>query len=147
MEKIMGKHSLSLTRLAAENITGRSAPSVEEVYDLAGTHYYNPNWGYQNGKKRNANVGRNSQPLNILSHEWSIGNSTALQTSLSYQYGKNAVSALEWYNAADPRPTYYRNLPSYSFYDNRDPESAALITQLLSNTDELLQIKAIIIKL
>ena len=27
--------------------------SVQELYDLAGTNYYNPYWGYQSGEKRN----------------------------------------------------------------------------------------------
>lgn len=28
--------------------------ATEEAYYLANSHYYNPNWGYQNGEKRNA---------------------------------------------------------------------------------------------
>ncbi len=140
-EKIIGKHSISLTRLASENINGRSAPAVQELYDLAGTHYYNPNWGYQNGKKRNAVVGRNSQPLTILSHDWSIGKKCSLQSSISYQYGKSSVTGLDWYNAPDPRPIYYRNLPSYVYNDLDDPEGAAMVTQLLSETDKQRQIQ------
>ena len=70
-------------------------------------------------------MGRNSQPLNILSHEWTIGKSSSLQTSIGYQYGKNSVTALEWYNAADPRPDYYRYLPSYQ----DDPNMAAQVAE------------------
>ena len=141
LEKIMGKHSLSLTRLASENITGRAAPSVQEAYDLAGTHYYNPNWGYQDGKKRNAAVGRNSQPITILTDEWNVSKKTFLQTSLSYQYGINSVTALDWYNAPDPRPTYYRKLPDYVLNDLNDTAGAALLTQTLTNNPDLLQIQ------
>ncbi len=140
-EKIIGKHSISLTRLASENINGRSTPTVQELYDLAGTHYYNPNWGYQNGEKRNAVVGRNSQPLTILSHDWSINDNSSLHSSISYQYGKNSFTGLDWYNAADPRPSYYRNLPSFVSNDMNDPAGAALVTQLLTETEKQRQIQ------
>ena len=37
-----------------------------------------------------------------------------------YRFGKNGYTALDWYDAADPRPDYYRNLPSYYWDDNED---------------------------
>jgi hypothetical protein len=44
--------------------------------DLAGTHYYNPAWGWQNGKKRNANTAKSHQPVIILNHEYRNNNNT-----------------------------------------------------------------------
>lgn len=114
VEKRIGfKHSVSLTTFGAPTRNGRSAPSVQEMNDLAGTNYYNPNWGYQNGKKRNASVAQSFQPLTILNHEWKINNKSSLETGVSFLSGKNSVSALDWYNAPDPRPDYYRKLPSF----------------------------------
>jgi hypothetical protein len=112
-KQITKDQSLCLTAFGAPTISGRSAAVVQEMYDLAGTHYYNPNWGFQNGKKRNARVGDNHMPAMILTHEWNIDTKSSLESAVSYQFGKNKSSSLDWYNAPDPRPDYYRNLPSY----------------------------------
>ena len=114
VEKFIGTdHSLSFTAFGAPTKAGRSAAVVQEMYDLAGSHYYNPDWGFQNGKKRNAVVGDNNMPTMILTHDWNITPSSSLMTAASYQFGRNKVSGLDWYNAPDPRPDYYRSLPSY----------------------------------
>lgn len=114
VEKRIGfKHSISLTTFGAPTRNGRSAPSVQEMNDLAGTNYYNPNWGFQNGEKRNASVAKSFQPLTILNHEWKINGKSTLETGVSFLTGRNSVSALDWYNAPDPRPDYYRRLPSF----------------------------------
>ena len=101
---------------------GRSAPSTKEMMTLADDHYYNPNWGYQNGKVRNAVVGDAHQPVGILTHEWKINEKSSLETAVSYQTGLSKVSGLDWYNAEDPRPDYYRYLPSF------DPNYCLLYT-------------------
>ena len=53
-KKINDKHSLNLTVFAAPSQRGGSSPVVQEIFDLVGSNYYNPNWGYQtideNGK-------------------------------------------------------------------------------------------------
>jgi hypothetical protein len=36
------------------------------------TNYYNANWGYQNGDKRNARVRNSHEPKIILSHYWTL---------------------------------------------------------------------------
>ena len=114
VEKKLGERStLSLSHIGANTENGRSSPAVSEAYDLAGSHYYNPNWGYQNGKVRNSSVGRQQQPLTILSHEWKIDEHSNLETSLGYQYGTNSTTGLDWYNAPNPKPDYYRYLPSF----------------------------------
>lgn len=113
-EKIISEsHSLSLTAFTAQSRAGRAKGVVRELYDLAGTHYYNPTWGYQNGEKRNAAVNENQQPVFILAHDWTINETSTLTSSASYRYGNSKWSDLSWYNAPDPRPDYYRNLPSW----------------------------------
>lgn len=113
VEKLFGyKHSLSLTTFAAPTRNGRTSAAVQEMYDIAGTNYYNPNWGFQNGEKRNASVAKNFQPVFILNHEWKINENANLETGVSYMFGKNALGRLDWFNAPDPRPDFYRRLPS-----------------------------------
>lgn len=114
VEKLFNnKHSLALTAFGAPIRNGRSSASVQEMYNLAGSNYYNPNWGYQNGKKRSAVVGNTHQPMFILTHEWKISNQSNLVTAAGFTFGKSARTALDWNNAPDPRPDYYRYLPSY----------------------------------
>jgi len=113
-KRIGQNHLLSFTAFGAPTENGRQGASVQEMLDLAGDNFYNPNWGYQNGKKRNASVGRTNQPVFILTHDFRLNNNTTLTTAAGYSFGKRSVTALDWYNAADPRPDYYRYLPSYT---------------------------------
>jgi len=116
-KKINSKHSIAFTAYASPTRRGQNTASTQEVYDLMGTNYYNANWGYQNGEKRNAKVKTVNEPMLILSHYWTIDDKTSVTTSLSYSFGKTGTTSLNWYNASDPRPDYYRYLPNY----NADP--------------------------
>ncbi len=107
------RHLLSLTVFGTPTESGRQGASVKEMLDLADDNYYNPYWGYQNGKKRNASIAKSFQPVGMLTHDWKISDKTTLLTAGSLTYGKRSVSGLDWYNAADPRPDYYRYLPSW----------------------------------
>lgn len=107
------RHLLSLAVFGTPTENGRQGASVREMLDLANDNYYNPYWGYQNGKKRNASVAKSFQPVGMLTHDWKISDKTTLLTAGSITYGDRSVSALDWYNAADPRPDYYRYLPSW----------------------------------
>jgi hypothetical protein len=112
-KRFNAEHSISLTQFGTNTTNGRSTSTVQEVYDLTGTNFYNSLWGYQDGKKRNSSVARQQQPLTILSHEWKTSNKSILETSIAYQSGTTSVTGLDWYNAPDPRPDFYRKLPSY----------------------------------
>ena len=111
-KKINDKHSLGLVVFGAPSKRGSRSATTQEVYDLTSIRY-NPNWGWQDGKKRNAKVTDSHTPMAIFTHYWDIDNSSKLKTSLAYSKGKYNKTSLNWYNAADPRPDYYRYLPSY----------------------------------
>ncbi len=118
-KKINDKHSLDLTVFGAPSQRGGSAPVVQEVYDLVGSNYYNPNWGYQtvdaSGKQviRNSRVSTYHQPFANLTWYWTPNRKTNFQTSVYYFAGPGSQTTLEWGEAPDPRPDYYKNLPSY----------------------------------
>ena len=103
---------MSFVAFATPTENGRQGGSVDEIRQIAGTNFYNPYWGYQNGKKRNASVARSFQPFGILTHEWKINPKSSLLTAASYTVGNRSTTGLDWYNAADPRPDYYKYLPS-----------------------------------
>lgn len=125
VEKKFGEeHKLGLTFMAAPGQRGAQNGSTQEVYDLMGDNMYNSNWGYYNGKVRNARVKKTHEPIAILKYDFTP-ESKKLKASATvlYRFGKNGYTALDWYDAPDPRPDYYRNLPSYFFMDNTDYNS------------------------
>ena len=111
---------LALTFFGAPTIRGVQAASTQEAFDLLNNNYYNPNWGYQNGEVRNARVRNSHEPVLMLNYSLDIDPRHKLSAGLSYRFGRNGYSALDWYDAQDPRPDYYRNLPSY-FSDPANP--------------------------
>jgi len=121
-KRINSRHLLSLVALGSPTENGRGSSTVDEMQQLSGDPYYNSFWGYQNGKKRNVSVAKVFQPVFILTHDWKINEKMSLITAGSYIFGSRKVSGFDWYNAADPRPDYYRYLPSFV----EDPNLKAL---------------------
>ncbi|MEI6696214.1 MAG: TonB-dependent receptor [Bacteroidota bacterium] len=136
-KKINDHHSLGLTFYGSPTRRGQQGGSTQEVYNLTGSNYYNPNWGYQNGEVRNAKVKDFHEPMMILSHYWDIDKKTKITSSLAYSFGYNGATAINWYNSADPRPDYYRKLPSYEYYiSNHIPDQNVInLTTLAWQTD------------
>lgn len=124
-EKILNEnHSLSLVTWGSPTERAQQGAATEEAYWLANSHYYNPNWGYHNGKKRNARVVTSYEPTALFTWDWKIDTDTKLTTSAVFKYSNYGTTALGWNgNAADPRPNYYKNLPSatYDMWNNTNP--------------------------
>jgi hypothetical protein len=138
IEKVINpKHSLSLTAFGAYAKRGRNGASIQEAYDLAGDNLYNSYWGYQNGEKRNSRVNTAHQPTFMLNHKWKASDKFTLNTGAYYRTGRYGTSALDWNNAADPRPDYYRYLPSY--HDD-DPQLFAQVEDSWKNDVNIRQI-------
>jgi hypothetical protein len=112
-KRVNDRHLLSLVAFAAPTENGRQNASIQEMIDITGKQFYNSFWGYQNGKKRNASVAKTFQPVAVLTHDWRINDKSTLVTAASFTFGERSVSGLDWYNAPDPRPDYYRYLPSF----------------------------------
>lgn len=125
-KKLGEKHLVNALFFGAPTRRGRSTGAVQEIYDLTNNNFYNPNWGYQNGKVRNSREYITNQPVAMLRHDYSISKRTKLSTTLGYQFGEFGSTRLDWYDAPDPRPDYYRKLPSF-FSD--DPEYAAGVAE------------------
>lgn len=112
-KRINPMHRLSFTFLGVPTKRGAQMAATQEAYDLVGNNLYNPNWGWQAGKMRNARVRNYHEPLAILNYNWDITDRSQFSAAASFRFGKNGYSALDWYDARDPRPDYHRNLPSY----------------------------------
>ncbi len=141
VDKKINNHLLNLSIIGASADRGKSGAAVQEMYDLAGTNYYNPYWGFQAGEKRNARVAKRHEPLAILRHDWEMNESTTLTTTVNVQDGKNGSSNLDWYDAGDPRPDYYRKLPSAVPTDSEfGVNNQLILEQLLTENQAARQI-------
>ncbi len=131
-KKIGKKHYISFTGFGAPAKRGMQSAAVQEVYDLLGDNYYNSNWGWQNGEVRNSRIRTTHEPVILLSHYYDINDKMKLTTTIGTSFGRMGTTALNWYDAADPRPDYYRYLPSYQ--ENRDLDEPAdpLVVQALT---------------
>ena len=121
-------HRLSLITFGAPTERGQSGAVTQEVYDLTGSINYNPYWGYCQGKVRNSRIVKSFDPTAIVSYEWIIDPMQKLRAAAGYHYAWYSNSAITFYNAPDPRPDYYRNLPSF-LYDNQLDANGALIVK------------------
>ncbi|MDR0799240.1 MAG: TonB-dependent receptor [Dysgonamonadaceae bacterium] len=120
-EKILNdKNNLSFTFFVAPTQRGQASATTEEIADLLDDHYYNSNWGYQNGKVRNSRIVTTWEPTFIASHLWKISNNTQLQTGIGTKYKRYGSTAIEYASANNPRPDYYKNLPSYHTGEARE---------------------------
>ncbi len=130
-KKINEKHSINFTGFGAPTIQGKQIVVTQEGYDLAGTNFYNPAWGYQNGVKRNAKVNNAHKPMAMLNHYWKLNDKTKITTSAFFSKGRNGNTGINWNDAKDPRPDYYKNYPSY--YKETSPETFEELTDLWHN--------------
>lgn len=132
VEKQFGNyHNIGLTVLGSPGERAVQGASTQEAYDLVNSNTYNPNWGYQDGKKRNARVKDNHEPIITLNYKYEPNAKFNLSSAFAFRFGKNGYSALDWHGGQDPRPDYYRNLPSYFLRPGNyyDPEKAELVRQ------------------
>lgn len=128
VEKVLGNHNLSLVTWGNPTERAAQAASTDEMYWIANDRYYNPNWGYQNGKKRNARIINDFSPTALFTWDWKIDDKTKLTTSLLGKYSMYSSSALRYNNGTNPAPDYYSMMPSYNF-NVWDPSDAANRTQ------------------
>ncbi len=119
MKEFNPNHSLTLTLYGAPTERAGTSATFQEAFELTGDNLYNPQWGYQDGKKRSAKIIEQFEPTAMLNWIYKNDNTT-INTGAAARWSHYSSSALSWYNAADPRPDYYRYLPS-NFYDDGNP--------------------------
>ena len=60
-----------------------------------------------------SNVRTTRQPVVMLTHAYSDNETFSLTTTVAARFGNESRSTLDWQNAPNPRPDYYRNMPSF----------------------------------
>ena len=119
-----GTHSLSFTTWGNPTERASQGAGTDEMYWLANDRYYNPYWGYQNGKKRNSRIVTDYAPTALLTWDWKISDTEKLTTSLLGKYSMYKSTKLNYNNADNPHPNYWKNMPS-SYYDIWDESNTS----------------------
>lgn len=133
-------NSLTLTAFGGPTQRATGGATYQEVYDLTDDNLYNPFWGWQDGKKRSSRITETFDPTVILNWLYKKGNTT-VNTAAAVRWVQYTRSALQYYKANDPNPTYYRYLPSYYLDDDDQPtEQSEYYTWLWQNDDSFRQI-------
>ena len=136
-KKFNSEHWLNLAAFTNYQQRGMQSSSVQEAYDLLNNNYYNANWGWYQGKQRNARVRTVCEPVIMLTHSFTpASNKLNIQTSLVTTFGRNNTTSLNWYDAQDPRPDYYRYLPSYQIDGTDTAQAYYDVLALWQNNDQ-----------
>ena len=113
------KHSLSMAIFAKPTMRSSRLASTAEAFRLTGNNLYNPAWGYQNGKIRNARIKREFLPTAFIGYEGKVGERTRVNLTAALTAGVERYSSLDWFDASTPSPDNYHYMPSY-FNDEED---------------------------
>ena len=125
LEKIFNdQHRLNLTTWGAPTERANANATTQEAYDLVGSNLYNPDWGYLGNKRISDRVVKSFDPSVLLNWIWTPKMGTTLNTGIGFRHNAYQRTTLDWFGAADPRPTYYKNMPSY-FKPTADPNGSA----------------------
>lgn len=143
VEKTWNKqHASWLTTWWTPTSRGRNAPLTQEVFRLKGKQY-NPYWGRDQGRLRNARMHRSSVPYFILNHSIDFSKKAAVLFSLAYSNGQEGNSRISYTGVLpleegfigggrNPDPVYYQNLPSYFI---RNPANQDLAKAFLAENN------------
>lgn len=109
-----GSQRLSLVTILPLSVRGMRLAATEEAFCLTGDRLYNPAWGYQDGKVRNARVRREWLPQTVVGWRGAVSPASSLFATLGVEAGLRRYSALGWYDARTPLPDHYRYMPSFA---------------------------------
>lgn len=122
-----GAHSLAFSTWGNPTERASQGAGTDEMYWMANDRYYNPYWGYQNGKKRNSRIVNDFAPTALLTWDWKVSDNDKLTTSLMGKYSMYKSTKLNYNNADNPHPNYWKNMPS-SYYDIWDESNSSYRT-------------------
>ncbi|MGY5354955.1 TonB-dependent receptor [Wenyingzhuangia sp. IMCC45467] len=130
-------NSLTASFMYTPNRRGAAGSYTNEVFGLKGNSY-NGNWGYQNGKKRNARIREVEEPLFLLTHTYENNDKTRWENTLMLQKGNIGYSRIDYNGGANPDAAYYQKLPSYWLSRNTvDYENVYRYEQAFLNDGQL----------
>ncbi len=93
---------------------GKISPSVKEAFELSAQRNYNPSWGWYKGKPFYPNQKSGDVPITYFRYEKKWRDKIKFQLQFGVAIGVQKKSQIDWTKTLDPRPDYYKYLPSYS---------------------------------
>ena len=136
-KRLNDRHQFAFTFFGVPTERGAQMAATDEAYGLAGSYWYNPNVGMQNGELRNARVRSYHEPVAMANWFFTPDDDTKITAAVSFRFGQNGYSALDWNGAADPRADYYRNLPSYWTQKGDDKHAEELYYAWKDNREQM----------
>lgn len=123
VEKILSdNHHLSFSTWGNPTERAGQGGATDESYWLANSNFYNPYWGYQDGKMRNSRIVNDFAPSALLTWDWKISDKAKLTTTLGGRYSMYKSTKLNYNNSDNPQPDYWKRLPS-AYYDVWNPDN------------------------
>lgn len=140
-EKVFNdKHSLNLSVWGAPTQRSSNSATYLEVFNLADNYLYNANWGWQDGKKRSSRIIETFDPTAVLNWKWNPSKNTTVNTGVAFRSVHYSTSSLSWSDGPDPRPDYYRYLPSYYYEDGKPTETSEMYERLWKTDESVRQL-------
>ena len=115
---------------------GKVSPSILEAYSLSNQRNYNPSWGWLGGQAYYPNHKQTNVPVVSLRYEKKWKERAILKINAGVAFGQQENSQLDWTSSADPRPDYYRYLPSYI----KDSNTRSQLTNWFESNPQAMQI-------
>ncbi len=103
----------SFILLGNRQFNTRTAAVTDELIHLTNNRLYQTGWGWYKGNIKQANWQFQHQPVALISQSYQISPIVKRVSTLLFSNGEKFNRGLDWYNAPDPRPDYYRYLPSF----------------------------------
>ncbi|MGI9138077.1 MAG: hypothetical protein ACR2IM_03465, partial [Sediminibacterium sp.] len=95
-------------------VQGKISPAVLEAFDLSAQRNYNPSWGWYKGMPFYPNQKSSKVPILYFRYEKKWEDKIIFQIQLGVAKGWQKKSQMDWTKTLDPRPDYYKYLPSYN---------------------------------
>lgn len=114
----------------------KQSPTVMEAILLSGNTIYHPGWGWYNGQLLFPNARQSNLPMAQIQYSTKKVARHFLQISWGLAKGQQSEDGLDWNATKDPRPDYYKYLPSYY----RDSVLQQKIKTALRDNPSLLQL-------
>lgn len=112
-KQLTPKNSVGFSIIWNYSDQSKMATTVKEAFELAKQNTYNPTWGWLVFKPYFPNTKQSNAPIISFKYQHYYSENNYYKFNQSIIIGRQSSSSLEWTQTADPRPDYYRYLPSY----------------------------------
>ena len=113
-DKVFAKNTqLGFSLIWNNSYQSKVTTTVGEMYALGGSKMYSPNWGWYRQQLYYPSTKKSNAPVFSMRFQKEWGANTFFKASNVLVIGTQSETSLEWTKTADPRPDYYKYLPSY----------------------------------